>query len=228
MGRKDSKSSRTSRKRDDDSWGDGWEVTHTHTHAPHHRSCATAVQLIRESRVCQELCQPSALPPATVALHAGLPPIIPPGTELDISAADALPTEAEVRPGWRWQAQPSPHAKPSPLAKPQLQSPQVHVLREDGLSPTMISSANFLSAAECAAAEPASLRPHPPPPHPALELRGGRANGQRQVTKCVHTCSSGRCAAWIVWGEAAPFQLEKHAQTAHIAHRGEPSCPCPH
>ena len=31
MGRKDSKSSRTSRKRDDDSWGDGWEVTHTHT-----------------------------------------------------------------------------------------------------------------------------------------------------------------------------------------------------
>ena len=30
MGRKDSnKSSR--RKRDDDSWGDGWEVTHTHT-----------------------------------------------------------------------------------------------------------------------------------------------------------------------------------------------------
>ena len=100
MGRKDSKSSRTSRKRDDDSWGDGWEVTHTHTHAPHHRSCATAVQLIRESRVCQELCQPSALPRATVALHAGLPPIIPPGTELDISAADALPTEAEVRPGW--------------------------------------------------------------------------------------------------------------------------------
>ena len=32
MGRKDSKSSRTSRKRDDDSWGEGWEVTHTHTH----------------------------------------------------------------------------------------------------------------------------------------------------------------------------------------------------
>ena len=30
---------------------------------------------------------------------------------------------------------------------------------------------------------------------------------------------SGRCAAWIAWGEAAPFQLEKHAQTAHIAHR---------
>ena len=48
------------------------------------------------------------------------------------------------------------------------------------------------------------------------------------VTKCLHACSSGRCAAWISWGEAAPFQLEKHAQTAHIAHRGEPSCPCPH
>lgn len=118
MGRKDSnKSSRTSRKRDNDSWGDGWE----------------------------EMCQPSALPPATVALHAGLLPIIPPGTELEMSA-DALPTEAEV-----------------------------HVLREDGLSATMISTANFLSAAEC--------------------------------------------AAWIAWGEAAPFQLEKHAQTAHIAHR---------
>ena len=102
------------------------------------------------------------------------------------------------------------------------------MLREDGLSPTMISTANFLSAAECAAAEPASLRPHPPPPHPAPELRGGRANCQRQVTECLHACSSGRCAAWISWGEAAPFQLEKHAQTAHIAHRGEPSCPCPH
>ena len=188
------------------------------------------MQLIRESRVCQELCQPSALPPATVALHAGLPPIIPPGTELDISAADALPTEAEVRPAGTLAAQPSRHAKPSPHAKPQLQSPQVHVLREDGLSPTMISTANFLSAAECAAAEPASThrRPHPPPPHPAPELRGGRANGQRQVTECLHACSSGRCAAWISWGEAAPFQLEKHAQTAHIAHRGEPSCPCPH
>ena len=48
------------------------------------------------------------------------------------------------------------------------------------------------------------------------------------VTKCLHACTSGRCAAWISWGEAAPFQLEKHAQTAHIAHRGEPSCPCPH
>ena len=34
MGRKDSKSSRTSRKRDDDSWGDGWEVKHTHTRTP--------------------------------------------------------------------------------------------------------------------------------------------------------------------------------------------------
>ena len=125
------------------------------------------MQLIRESRVCQELCQPSALPPATVALHASLPPVIPPGTELDISAADALPTEAEVRPAGTLAAQPSPHAKPSLHAKPQLQSPQVHVLREDGLSPTMISTANFLSAAECAAAEPASLRPHPPPPHPS-------------------------------------------------------------
>jgi hypothetical protein len=87
-----------------------WLGGDTHTHAPHHRSCATAVQLIRESRICQELCQPSALPPATVALHASLPPVIPPGTELDISAADALPTEAEVRPAGTLAAEPSPHA----------------------------------------------------------------------------------------------------------------------
>ena len=39
MGRKDSKSSRTSRKRDDDSWGDGWEVTHTHTRTPSQELC---------------------------------------------------------------------------------------------------------------------------------------------------------------------------------------------
>ena len=136
------------------------------------------MQPICESRVCQELCQPSALPPATVALHAGLPPIIPPGTELDISAADALPTEAEVRPAGTLAAQPSPHAEPSPHAKPQLQSPQVHVLREDGLSPTMISTANFLSAAECAAAEPAS-RPHPPPPHPSPGAARWAGDGQR-------------------------------------------------
>ena len=87
-----------------------WLGGDTHTHAPHHRSCATAVQLIRALRVCQELCQPSALPPATVALHASLPPVIPPGTELDISAADALPTEAEVRPAGTLAAEPSPHA----------------------------------------------------------------------------------------------------------------------
>ena len=136
------------------------------------------MQLIRALRVCQELCQPSALPPVTVALHASLPPVIPPGTELDISAADALPTEAEVRPAGTLAAQPSPHAEPSPHAKPQLQSPQVHVLREDGLSPTMISTANFLSAAECAAAEPAS-RPHPPPPHPSPGAARWAGDGQR-------------------------------------------------
>ena len=39
MGRKDSKSSRTSRKRDDDSWGDGWEVTHTHTRTASQELC---------------------------------------------------------------------------------------------------------------------------------------------------------------------------------------------
>jgi len=93
MGRKDSnKSSRTSRKRDNDSWGDGWEVTHTRTSNTPGKRC----QLIRDPCVMQEMCQPSTLPPATVALHAGLLPIIPPGTELEMSA-DALPTEAEVR-----------------------------------------------------------------------------------------------------------------------------------
>ena len=174
MGRKDSnKSSRTSRKRDNDSWGDGWEVTHTRTSNTPGKG---AVQLIRDPCVRQELCQPSALPPATVALHAGLPPIIPPGTELEISA-DALPTEAEVRLHAGAEggtlAQPSPARTPSSSSNPT----QVHVLREDGLSATMISTNNFLSAAEYAARQ---LRPHPPapaaaPPSPAL--RGGRAKG---------------------------------------------------
>lgn len=173
MGRKDSnKSSRTSRKRDNDSWGDGWEVTHTRTSNTPGKG---AVQLIRDPCVRQELCQPSALPPATVSLHAGLPPIIPPGTELEISA-DALPTEAEVRPQRVERWQPSPARTPSSSSNPT----QVHVLREDGLSATMISTDNFLSAAEYAARRARQLRPHPPappPPHPALhcEVAGRRA-----------------------------------------------------
>ena len=54
----------------------------------------------------------------------------------------------------RWNAaSPTPSSSSNPT--------QVHVLREDGLSATMISTANFLSAAEYAA------RPHPPAPAPA-------------------------------------------------------------
>lgn len=31
--------------------------------------------------------------------------------------------------------------------------------------------------------------------------------------------STAECAAWIAWAEGAGFELQKHAQTAHIAHR---------
>ena len=173
-----------------------------------------------------------------MAFHAGLPPIVPPGTELTV---DALPTEAEVCAPGRATAG-SPPAKLQRQAQPE----QVHVLREDGLSATMISADNFLSAAEYAARRvhlPPSpalqwLPPPPPPPLPPLPrpLLPSPALLWEQVGRKPVACRPAgsvaclplrRCAAWIAWGEAAPFQHEKHAQTAHIAHRDNGRCAQP-
>ena len=44
-------------------------------------------------------------------------------------------------------------------------------------------------------------------------------DGAATMATAASILSPAECAAWIDWGEATGFQLEKHAQTAYIAHR---------
>ena len=37
--------------------------------------------------------------------------------------------------------------------------------------------------------------------------------------RAAQVLSAAECEAWIAWGEAQGFELEKHAQTAYSAHR---------